>query len=183
MTAVAHPDTPETPPPEYRVSLRTLVRIGLVLVLVTALAGFITGRVTAPHPPATVSAQDPQPPIPDPAAPPLAIRDVSGPLSTVLADLRTADRDATEAWVADGYSNDLVTLIQAAENANGPDPLNVNARRFASDARAYRAAHDPYLGDWRADYAQVRDDLNAMAADCGLEPAPAPHWLRTGDRS
>jgi hypothetical protein len=182
MTAAAEPEAPESPPPElFRVSLRNLIRIGLAVVLAMVLAGFIAGRVTAHHPPAAATAQAPQPPVPDPAAPLLTIRDVAGPLSAVLADLRDADRHATEAWVTDGYSNDLVTLIEAAGNANGIDPLNVNARRFASDAAAYRAAHDPYLGDWRKDYARVREDLNAMAADCGLEPAPAPYWLRTGD--
>ena len=180
MTAT-EPAVPETPPPEFRVSLRNMIRIAVALALVLVLAGFITGRATASHPPAAVPAQAAQPAIPDPAAPPLAIRDVSGPLSAVLADLRTADKHATEAWVADGYSNDLVTLIGATGNANGTDPLNVNATRFNWDATAYRKAHDPYLGDWKKDYAKVREDLNAMAADCGLEPAPAPDWLRTGD--
>lgn len=181
MTAAAEPEAPDIPPPEFRVSLRNLIRIAMALALVLVLAGFVTGRVTAHHPPAAAAAQAPQPPIPDPAAPPLTVRDVSGPLSAVLADLRTADAHATEAWVAAGYSNDLVTLIGVTGNANGTNPLNVNARRFATDASAYRTAHDPHLGDWRADYAQVREDLNAMAADCGLEPAPPPGWLRTGD--
>jgi hypothetical protein len=113
--------------------------------------------------------------IPAPASPPLVVRDVSGPLATVLADERRSDAASTEAWVAEGYSSDLQQLIGITDSASGTDSLNVNARVFSADGYAYLSQNGQGLQPgWTAEYAQLRADLNALAADTGLAPVPAP---------
>jgi hypothetical protein len=96
-------------------------------------------------------------------------------LAAVLADQRQADRDHREAWIADGYSSDFSALVSLADQAQGTDRLNVDARRFSTDGYAYLSG---YAGaglspGWQARYAQVRADLNVLAADAGLAPVPA----------
>jgi hypothetical protein len=115
--------------------------------------------------------------VPEPPAAPLAVRDVAGPLAAVLADLRAADAAGAEAWIAGGYSSDLADLVQVTGLADGYGPLNVSARRFSSDAAGYLDANGGPGGlepGWRAGYAQLRADLNALAADTGQRPVPAP---------
>jgi hypothetical protein len=100
-------------------------------------------------------------------------------LAAVLADQRQADRDHREAWIADGYSSDLATLVNDTDQAgSNPGQLDADARAFSDDGWAYLdatglTAVSPPPG-WQPEYAQLRSDLNALAADAGLAPVPAP---------
>jgi hypothetical protein len=106
-------------------------------------------------------------------------------LAAVLADLRQADRDGREAWVADGYSSDLAVLAGAADQAGGqPGKLDADARAFSMDGWAYLdaaglTATSPPAG-WQDPYARLRAELNALAADTGLAPVPAPGGVISG---
>lgn len=156
-------------------SLRWRTRAVVLLILAAGLGWAINNARPAPL----------QPPVPPPAAgivqvpaapaPGLTVADVSGPLTTVLSDERTADRADTEAWVAEGYSNDLQVLVNITGDADGTNPLNVDARVLSTDAYAYLDANgDGLQPGWQAQYAQLRTDLNLLAANCGLAPVPAP---------
>jgi hypothetical protein len=113
-----------------------------------------------------------QVPAPDPA---LTAAGVAGPLRAVLGDLRRSDAARTEAWIAEGYSSDLQALVDYTDSASGTNPLNVNARVLSTDGYAYLADNSGGLQPgWRGEYAQLRTDLNTLAADTGLAPVPAP---------
>ena len=97
-------------------------------------------------------------------------------LAAVLGDLRQADKDLREAWVADGYSSDFAALTEAADHADGSPGLNAHARVFSTDGYAYLSDYEEggLRPGWRGRYAQLRAELNVLAADTGMDPVPAP---------
>jgi hypothetical protein len=115
-----------------------------------------------------------------PGRPGVTAAGIGDDLTAVLADQRQADRDHREAWIADGYSSDLATLVDDTDQAgSSPGQLDADARAFSDDGYAYLDAAGltavrPPPG-WQGPYAQLRADLNRLAADAGLAPVPAPH--------
>ena len=97
-------------------------------------------------------------------------------LAAVLGDLRQADKDLREAWVADGYSSDFAALTEAADHADGSPGLNADARVYSTDGYAYLSDYEEggLRPGWRGRYAQLRAELNVLAADTGMDPVPAP---------
>jgi hypothetical protein len=93
----------------------------------------------------------------------------------VLADLKTEDAAEQEAWVTGGDSADLQALISDTDGISGTTKLDKDAITFNADAASYLAEETPYLSPgWETPYHQVRQDINALAADCGMSPVPAP---------
>lgn len=143
---------------------------GTVIVLVAAGAviwSWVTPRHQAPaaRPKAAITQEMPS----------VTAADIQPVLVPVLADLRAADRTRREAWIAEGYSNDLQQLIDAGEYAFGANRLNAGAHAASTDGYAYLAAYGTRLGKgWQTGYAQLRGDLNALAADLGLPGTPDP---------
>lgn len=123
-----------------------------------------TSHPAASHPAAHHTAATSQ------AAQTLTCGQVSGDLSTVLHDLKVQDRHLQEAWVSGGDAGDLKALIDDTDNAgSGAGSLSADAATFNNDASQYLADNSPYLAPgWEQGYGQVTDDINALAADCGL---------------
>jgi hypothetical protein len=151
-------------------ALRTFGPVVLMLIAVPAFFVIVAANYHRPHfdPPVAAGA----------IGRPVSLRP---DLARVLADLRKADREHREAWIADGYSSDLQVL---ADDAGSGD-----ATQLATDAQNYLdAAYAGADGDtatapppgWQQPYAQLRADLNALAAQYGLAPDPAPDWAISG---
>jgi len=139
----------------------------LTLITVITLASIAGGKH---HPPP--AAQQPDPP----AWAVVTADGIGDDLAAVLGDLRQADKDRREAWVADGYSSDFAALTEAADHADGSPGLNAHARVFSTDGYAYLSDYEEggLRPGWRGRYAQLRAELNVLAADAGMDPVPAP---------
>lgn len=139
----------------------------LTLITVITLASIAGGKH---HPPP--AAQQPDPP----AWAVVTADGIGDDLAAVLGDLRQADADRREAWVADGYSSDFAALTEAADHADGSPGLNAHARVFSTDGYAYLSDYEEggLRPGWRGRYAQLRAELNVLAADTGMDPVPAP---------
>jgi hypothetical protein len=147
-------------------ALRTFGPVLLMFAVVFSLIGWGAASYRRPHfsPPTATGG------IPAPAS-------LRPDLARVLADQRQADRDHREAWLADGYSHDLQVLAD-----DGINPLAADAQAYLDAAYAGpdgNAVSAPPPG-WQGPYAQLRADLNAMAAQYGLAPAPAPGYPVSG---
>jgi hypothetical protein len=118
------------------------------------------------------------------SGPGITAESIRSSLAAVLADQRQADQDHREAWIADGYSSDLSVLADVTNQAGGTSALDTDARRFTTDAQDYLdaaglTAVSPPPG-WQVPYAQLRADLNALAADTGLPGVPASRGTISG---
>ena len=147
--------------------------VTVLAVVLLALSGYAAASYHRPHPPVAETARSPVQAV--------TAAGIHDDLAAVLADQRQADQDHREAWIADGYSNDLATLVNDTDQAGGsPGRLDASARAVSDAGWAYLDAAGltavmPPPG-WQPQYAQLRADLNALAADAGLAPVPAPRY-------
>jgi hypothetical protein len=147
-----------------------------VLAALLVMLACIWGASLGSHPASAAAA------VSAPDRPGVTAEGIHDDLAAVLADQRQADRDHREAWIADGYSSDLATLVTDTDQAGGgTGALDAHARAFSDDGQAYLDAAGltavrPPPG-WQGPYAQLRADLNRLAADEGLAPVPVPRGV------
>jgi hypothetical protein len=153
-----------------RAGLAAAVLAAGVLSLAAGCGGSAPAHVAASRP-----SSAPPSAAPSPSSAALSCTDISDDLHTVLHDLKTEDAAEQEAWVTGGDSSDLQTLIDDTDGAGGGTTLAADAQQFNTDASGYLADNSPELAPgWEDGYHQVRQDINALAGDCGLQGVPAP---------
>jgi hypothetical protein len=153
--------------------MRTIRTAAAAGVLAVALVG--CGTATTVYRTVTSSPAAPAPAASAPAAASgITCADIDADLDTVVMDLKTQDANEQEAWVSGGDSQDLQALINDTANASsGADQLNTDAATFNADATSYLSTNNPDLAPgWETGYAQVTDDINALARDCNRATAP-----------
>ena len=94
---------------------------------------------------------------------------IHGDLATVVKDLKAGELEGQEAWVTDKHTGDLQILINDTSAANSSNAFNNEVQAFHFDASSYLSVNKPALAPgWQFTYTQVTDEINALAADCGL---------------
>lgn len=143
------------------------LRAVLALTVIGSLIGLAAASYSRPHFVPQVST----------VAPAVTQDQFRGDLAQVLADQRHSDAVHREAWIAEGYSHDLQVLADDGQNPVASDAQAYLDAAYAGPSGDYVSAPPP---GWQGPYAQLRSDLNALAAASGLPQAPAPPYAISG---